>query len=130
MQKHWNIKWGSFYKGLKEVPASNINDCVENCQNNEKCFVLSWAESKCYIQDDGTGELKPENLEARLGVLTLLGRVKRLLRFRKFGKLGELPFLSNSFDFQLEIFFKTFIRRRFPLRHGKLPWRRRKQIGR
>ena len=112
------------------MQAGSIIECVEICQNNEKCFVLSWAESKCYIQDDGTGELKPENLEARLGVLTLLGRVKRLLRFRKFGKLGELTFSSDFLDFQLEIYFKTFIRRRFPLRHGTLPWRRRKQIGR
>ena len=75
---YWNIKWGQFYKGSKEVPAKDLKECTDACLNADKCFVLSWADDKCFIQDDGESELKPENLEPRSGVFTLLGKKKGL----------------------------------------------------
>lgn len=89
VKKHWYIKWGWTYKGLKMVPANSIKECAEQCLGSKLCFVTSWADNKCYVQDDGVAELKPENLEARRGAITFLGRVKRLVKFRKFGKLSE-----------------------------------------
>ena len=82
----WRLKFGSFHKGLKEVPAGNVRECVENCQFSLKCFVASWTEdNKCHVQQDGDGELNPGNLETRPNALTFLGRKKQLLRYRKGG---------------------------------------------
>ena len=84
---YWNIKRGQFYKKSKEIPAKDPKECTEACLKGVKCFVLSWADDKCYVQDDDETELKPENLEPRDNSVTLLGKKKGLLELRKFRKV-------------------------------------------
>ena len=87
----WRIKWGWHYKGLKVVAATSVKDCVQACLDNVKCFVTSWAEDKCSIQDDGApdAEVNLKNLEARAGSITFLGRVGRLFAFRQMMDSGN-----------------------------------------
>ena len=86
MQRYWRFKFGFLFKGLKEVPAKSVKECVEICKFKPGCFVLSWTEdNKCHVQQDGDGELKPDDLEARPNALTFLARRTRLLKFRLTG---------------------------------------------
>ena len=86
------------YKGLKELPAKDVKECVDTCKNNDNCFVVSWTEdAKCHVQDDGVTDLKPENLEPSNNAVTFLGKAKSLRRFRKFKKLTG-NFICNSYS--------------------------------
>ena len=87
VQGQWYIKWGWDYKGLKETPVKDVKECSESCANSDSCFVMSWVDNKCYIQQDGKAELRSENLEPRNNALTLLGKIKRLFKLKKYRKM-------------------------------------------
>ena len=80
------------------MPAKDLKDCAEACLSKDACYVISWADDKCYVQDDGETELKPENLEPRDNSITLLGRRIRLMKLRKFRKLHGKP---SNFNYML-----------------------------
>lgn len=86
MRRYWYIKRGQFYKESKEIQAQDLIECAEACLKDDKCFVISWADEKCFVQDDGKTELKPEYLVPRDDSVTFLGKKKRILKLRIFRK--------------------------------------------